>query len=110
MDSWSPDQLRKMQMGGNNKLNTFLKSYGIDKHEDIAVKYNTEAARVSKCCGACRLQREAAVNELTVPFLSLPSVCPVLPRDAQGRGGGPPLYPSTPLSSCPPHTVQVCSL
>jgi ADP-ribosylation factor GTPase-activating protein 1 len=47
MDSWSPDQLRKMQKGGNNKLNSFLKTYGIDKHEDIGVKYNTEAAQVN---------------------------------------------------------------
>ncbi len=46
MDSWSADQLKKMQAGGNNKLNSFLKNYGIDKHTDITVKYNSEPAQV----------------------------------------------------------------
>ncbi|KAF5830398.1 hypothetical protein DUNSADRAFT_14642 [Dunaliella salina] len=45
MDSWSPEQLKKMQMGGNDKLNSFLKNYGIDKHKDIAAKYNSEPAQ-----------------------------------------------------------------
>jgi len=49
MDSWSADQLKKMQKGGNNKLNSFLKTYGIEKHQDITTKYNSEAAQV--CMG-----------------------------------------------------------
>lgn len=48
MDSWSPDQLRKMQHGGNAKLNMFLKQYGIEKNMDIKEKYNTRAAEVSQ--------------------------------------------------------------
>ncbi|GFH16527.1 Arf GTPase activating protein [Haematococcus lacustris] len=44
MDSWSADQLRKMQAGGNGKLNAFLQQYGIDKYTDINEKYNTKAA------------------------------------------------------------------
>ncbi|GIL77952.1 hypothetical protein Vretimale_6516 [Volvox reticuliferus] len=44
MDSWSPEQLKKMQLGGNAKLNAFLKQYGVEKNMDIRDKYNTRAA------------------------------------------------------------------
>ncbi len=46
MDAWSPEQLQKMQAGGNGVCNAFLKSYGIDKHTDIKEKYNSQAAEV----------------------------------------------------------------
>mmetsp|Transcript_9445 Transcript_9445/g.28713 ORF Transcript_9445/g.28713 Transcript_9445/m.28713 type:complete len:480 (-) Transcript_9445:182-1621(-) len=46
MDSWNPDQLKKMQMGGNGRLNSFLKPYGVDKYMDIKDKYNTKAAEI----------------------------------------------------------------
>ena len=49
MDAWSPDQLLKMQAGGNGKCNAFLKQYGIDKHTEIKDKYNTQAAEVRRC-------------------------------------------------------------
>ncbi|KAG2427385.1 hypothetical protein HYH02_014605 [Chlamydomonas schloesseri] len=44
MDAWSADQLKKMQLGGNAKLNAFLKQYGIEKNTDIKDKYNSRAA------------------------------------------------------------------
>jgi hypothetical protein len=44
MDSWSAIQLKKMAAGGNGDLNAFLAKYGIDKHTDPKVKYNTRAA------------------------------------------------------------------
>lgn len=44
MDAWSQDQLKKMQLGGNDKLNSFLKLYGVEKFTDIKDKYNTQAA------------------------------------------------------------------
>lgn len=44
MDAWNPDQLKRMQMGGNAKLNAFLKEYGIPKHTDIKEKYNSKPA------------------------------------------------------------------
>ena len=53
MDSWNPDQLKKMQCGGNGKLNEFLKSYGVDKYMDIGDKYNTQAAEVCVCVCVC---------------------------------------------------------
>lgn len=44
MDAWNPDQLRRMQLGGNDKLNKFLAQYGVAKHVEIRDKYNSKAA------------------------------------------------------------------
>ncbi|XP_068634835.1 ADP-ribosylation factor GTPase-activating protein AGD7-like [Aristolochia californica] len=46
MDSWSEIQLKKMEAGGNESLNSFLAQYGIPKETDIVTKYNTNAASV----------------------------------------------------------------
>ncbi|XP_060176827.1 ADP-ribosylation factor GTPase-activating protein AGD7-like [Lycium barbarum] len=46
MDSWSEIQLRKMELGGNDKLNKFMAPYGIPKETDIVTKYNTKAASI----------------------------------------------------------------
>ncbi len=46
MDAWSGDQLRKMQLGGNDALNSFLKKYSVDKFTDIKEKYSSQAAEV----------------------------------------------------------------
>jgi ADP-ribosylation factor GTPase-activating protein 1 len=44
MDAWNPDQLKRMQAGGNGSLNTFFAQYGVTKHTDIKEKYNSKAA------------------------------------------------------------------
>eukprot|EP00887_Chlorella_sp_A99_P001350 scaffold14.g1350.t1 len=44
MDAWNPDQLRRMELGGNEKLNSFLAQYGVAKATDIRDKYNSKAA------------------------------------------------------------------
>jgi len=46
MDSWSEIQLKKMEAGGNDKLNAFLAQYGILKETDIFAKYNSNAASI----------------------------------------------------------------
>ncbi|XP_047154199.1 probable ADP-ribosylation factor GTPase-activating protein AGD6 [Vigna umbellata] len=46
MDSWSEIQIKKMEAGGNDKLNAFLAQYGIAKETDIVAKYNSNAASV----------------------------------------------------------------
>ncbi|XP_038989022.1 ADP-ribosylation factor GTPase-activating protein AGD7-like [Phoenix dactylifera] len=46
MDSWSEIQLKKMEAGGNDRLNGFLAQYGVLKETDIPAKYNTKAAAV----------------------------------------------------------------
>lgn len=48
MDAWSEDQLKKMQAGGNGKLNTFFKAYGIAKEVGIKEKYAGQVAEVSR--------------------------------------------------------------
>jgi ADP-ribosylation factor GTPase-activating protein 1 len=44
MDAWNPDQLKRMQAGGNDKLNNFFAQYGVSKHTEIREKYNSKAA------------------------------------------------------------------
>lgn len=46
MDSWSEIQIKKMEAGGNERLNAFLAQYGVPKETDIVTKYNTNAASV----------------------------------------------------------------
>lgn len=46
MDSWSEIQIKKMESGGNDRLNAFLAQYGVPKETDIVTKYNTNAAAV----------------------------------------------------------------
>ncbi|KAL2533722.1 ADP-ribosylation factor GTPase-activating protein AGD7 [Abeliophyllum distichum] len=46
MDSWSEIQLKKMELGGNDKFNQFMIQYGISKETDVVTKYNTNAASV----------------------------------------------------------------
>ncbi|KAH9561203.1 hypothetical protein CY35_05G008300 [Sphagnum magellanicum] len=46
MDSWSDVQLKKMEVGGNQALNSFLLQYGIAKETDIVTKYNSKGAAV----------------------------------------------------------------
>jgi len=46
MDAWKPEELKKMQCGGNGKFNAFLKKYGVEKNTDINKKYNSKAAEV----------------------------------------------------------------
>mmetsp|Transcript_15637 Transcript_15637/g.26346 ORF Transcript_15637/g.26346 Transcript_15637/m.26346 type:complete len:502 (-) Transcript_15637:449-1954(-) len=44
MDSWSQDQLKKMQNGGNKTMNDFFADYGVQRNTDIITKYNSKAA------------------------------------------------------------------
>ncbi|ERN07713.1 hypothetical protein AMTRI_Chr08g204820 [Amborella trichopoda] len=46
MDAWSEIQLKKMEIGGNDKFNNFLAQYGIPKETDIIPKYNSNAASI----------------------------------------------------------------
>ncbi|KAG0460840.1 hypothetical protein HPP92_021137 [Vanilla planifolia] len=46
MDSWSEIQIKKMEAGGNDRLNAFLAQYGILKEMDVVAKYNSNAASI----------------------------------------------------------------
>mmetsp|Transcript_11488 Transcript_11488/g.28967 ORF Transcript_11488/g.28967 Transcript_11488/m.28967 type:complete len:564 (+) Transcript_11488:226-1917(+) len=44
MDAWNADQLKKMQLGGNQRMNDFFSKYGLAKETKITDKYNSQAA------------------------------------------------------------------
>jgi len=44
MDSWTEAQLRKMEAGGNDRLNAFLAARGVPKETPHVAKYNSNAA------------------------------------------------------------------
>ncbi|KAL2458650.1 ADP-ribosylation factor GTPase-activating protein AGD7 [Abeliophyllum distichum] len=46
MDSWSEIQLKKMELGENERVNQFILQYGIPEETNIVTKYNTNAASV----------------------------------------------------------------
>jgi hypothetical protein len=46
MDAWTDDQLKKMKLGGNKRLNDFFAENDIDKFTPITEKYNSKAAQV----------------------------------------------------------------
>lgn len=74
MDAWSPEQLKRMQLGGNDALNAFLKNYGVDKFTDIRDKYNTQAAEVRQSCSNVSAATVWTLNTTPAHFLvaSLP--------------------------------------
>lgn len=46
MDAWTPEQLKKMELGGNANLNAFFKQYGVDPFSPQQEKYNSPAAEL----------------------------------------------------------------
>ena len=68
MDAWSGDQLKKMQLGGNDALNAFLAKYSVDKFTDIKEKYNSQAAEVRPVSLQCNclhdLEKSLMMNYL----------------------------------------------
>ncbi|KAG1660647.1 hypothetical protein FOA52_008007 [Chlamydomonas sp. UWO 241] len=81
MDAWNPDQLKKMQLGGNARLNSFLSKYGVEKHMDIKEKYNCKAAEIFRDM----LRADVAGEPFTPPP---PSAVPPPQRGGGGGGGG----------------------
>ena len=43
LDKWTEKQLRQMEQGGNDKLNDYMETYGLNEIKDIKVKYSTQA-------------------------------------------------------------------
>lgn len=46
MDAWTDEQLNKMKLGGNKRLNDFLSQYEVDKMTPVSEKYHSRAAEV----------------------------------------------------------------
>ncbi|KAL9398686.1 hypothetical protein Peur_007647 [Populus x canadensis] len=86
MDSWSEIQIKKMESGGNDKLNAFLAQYGIPKETDIVAKYNTNAASVYRdriqTLADGRSWRDPPVVKETIGSKKKP------PLSQSGSGGG----------------------
>lgn len=83
MDSWSEIQIKKMESGGNERLNSFLSQYGIPKETDIITKYNTNAASIYRD----RIQAMAEGR----PWRDPPVVKETLGGGAAGGRSKPPL-------------------
>ncbi len=96
MDGWSADQLKKMQLGGNGRLNGFLKQYGVDKDMDIKEKYNSKAAEVLRRAPCMHMHR----TRMRPPSVSSPLRAD-LPRHAQGRGRGQAVHAPAALVGAP---------
>ena len=84
MDSWSEIQIKKMEAGGNERLNSFLSQYGIAKETDIISKYNSNAASVYRD----RIQALAEGKAWSDPPVVKEGVHKKPPLAAQGGGGG----------------------
>ncbi|KAJ0262224.1 ADP-ribosylation factor GTPase-activating protein AGD7 [Hirschfeldia incana] len=86
MDSWSEIQIKKMDAGGNEKLNKFLALYGISKETDIVAKYNSNAASVYRdriqALAEGRQWRDPPVVKETVGMKK-----PPLSSSSVGKGG-----------------------
>lgn len=84
MDAWSAEQLQRMQLGGNDALNAFLKNYGVDKYTDIRDKYNSQAAEVSLDCWTTLVHLHCTSAPICAPicavtsFLCMPA-CKITP-------------------------------
>ena len=81
MDSWKPDELRRMQVGGNQSAVDFLARYGVPKTTPIKEKYNSPAAELLRE----KVKALAAGKNFSDPH---PSTVKAPARASTGTGGG----------------------
>ncbi|XP_061369120.1 probable ADP-ribosylation factor GTPase-activating protein AGD8 isoform X2 [Gastrolobium bilobum] len=82
LDSWSPEQLRMMSFGGNNRAQVFFKQHGWSDGGKTEAKYTSRAAELYRQI----LSKEVAKS--MAEEASLPS-SPFTPQSAQGAIGLP---------------------
>ncbi|KAF9689669.1 hypothetical protein SADUNF_Sadunf01G0116200 [Salix dunnii] len=82
LDSWSPEQLRTMSFGGNNRAQVFFKQHGWTDGGKIEAKYTSRAAELYRQI----LSKEVAKS--MAEEASLPS-SPVTSQSAQAANGLP---------------------
>eukprot|EP00798_Chlamydomonas_sp_ICE-L_P013017 gene13017-3523_t len=89
MDAWSNDQLKKMQCGGNAKMNAFFKQYGVEKSIDIVEKYNSKAAEFyrEKLKAEVEGRPYTAPNPSSVPKPAARGSSMAASRSGGGNGG-----------------------
>lgn len=67
MDSWTPQQLSQMTMGGNQKCNDFLKQRGINPRDPIKPKYESDAAQLYKAVLKARVEGKPEPTSIPKP-------------------------------------------
>eukprot|EP00258_Populus_trichocarpa_P014315 XP_006368397.1 probable ADP-ribosylation factor GTPase-activating protein AGD8 [Populus trichocarpa] len=82
LDSWSPEQLRTMSFGGNNRAHAFFKQHGWTDGGEIEAKYTSRAAELYRQI----LSKEVAKS--MAEEAGLPS-SPVTSKSAQAGNGLP---------------------
>ncbi|RID60448.1 hypothetical protein BRARA_F03602 [Brassica rapa] len=67
LDSWSPEQLRTMMFGGNNRAQVFFKQHGWNDGGRIDAKYTSRAADLYKQTLAKEVAKAMAEEEAPLP-------------------------------------------
>lgn len=90
MDSWSEQQLKIMRLGGNNKLNDYLKSKNIQKTTPIKQKYENDHAQLYKEILKARAEGRPEPTSLPKKTTSAPSSMnrPMGSVGSSSMGGG----------------------
>ena len=68
MDEWKPKEIKKMQLGGNRKMNSVFQKYGVAKETPITQKYHTRAAEIYR-----EMMNAAAEGRKYRPSAELPA-------------------------------------
>lgn len=71
MDSWSPEQLRTMMFGGNNRAQVFFKQHGWNEGGRIDAKYTSRAADLYKQTLAKEVAKAMAEEAAPLPSSSV---------------------------------------
>ncbi|CAD5334156.1 unnamed protein product [Arabidopsis thaliana] len=83
LDSWSPEQLRTMMFGGNNRAQVFFKQHGWNDGGKIEAKYTSRAADMYRQTLAKEVAK-AMAEETVLPSLS--SVATSQPVESSENG------------------------
>jgi len=83
LDSWSPEQLRTMMFGGNNRAQVFFKQHGWTDGGKIEAKYTSRAADLYRQILAKEVAK-AIAEETNSGLLSSPVATSQLPEVSNG--------------------------
>ncbi|XP_071737422.1 probable ADP-ribosylation factor GTPase-activating protein AGD9 [Rutidosis leptorrhynchoides] len=67
LDSWTPDQLKMMSFGGNNRAQVFFKQHGWTDGGKIEAKYTSRAAELYKQLLSKEVAKSSAEDVITLP-------------------------------------------
>lgn len=96
LDSWTPDQLKMMSFGGNNRAQAFFKQHGWTDGGKIEAKYTSRAANLYRQLLTKEVAKSAADE------VGLPS-SPVAAQSVQSGNG----FPATKIDEAPKQTSSI---